>query len=82
LCEVKKGNHEVRRNKGHTLLTVCLNFSVAEPGIVLGAVAERDGASGWWEVMATTGAGALSSSEVMDLPLEFKEFERGINGWW
>lgn len=77
-----KGSHEVRKNVYRTLLTVCLNLSAAEPGIVLRAVAERDEDNGWWEVVATTGADWPSSSEVMDAPLEFKEFERGIIGWW
>jgi hypothetical protein len=45
---------------------------------VLRAVAETDTDNGWWEVVAATGAAAPSSSEVMDAPLEFKEFERGI----
>ena len=44
------------------------------------AVAERDEDNGWCEVVAAPGADG-PSSEVMDAPLEAKEFERGIIGW-
>lgn len=43
------------------------------------AVAETDKDNGWWEVVAAAGAEG-PSSEVMDAPLEAKEFERGIIG--
>ena len=44
-------------------------------------VGEKGEANGWWEVVVATGPGA-PSSEVMDAPLDLKEFERGIIGWW
>ena len=49
-CEHVHRQGEPRGGGGNiqrTLLTVCLNLSVADPGIVVRAVAERDEDNGW-----------------------------------